>query len=178
MNFSRYLKTPQKQSKTENIPAPAWFVKIFASGLYSGYVPAASGTVGSFFALLLYYLIPPLSNSNFLLITSAITFIVGVQTSGIMEKFYGHDPAEVTIDEVVGMWVSLLFLPKNIFVAGFAFIIFRFFDILKPYPANRFDTMHGGFGIMMDDVISGIYANIVVQLLVYSHIIGLLENIL
>jgi len=178
VNFSQYLKKPQKLNNAEGVAEPSWFVKFFASGLYSGYVPAASGTVGSFFALLLYYFIPPLSHPYFLLSLSAITFVIGVQTSGIMEKFYGHDPAEVTVDEVVGMWTSLLFLPKNILVAGLAFFIFRFFDIMKPYPANRFDTMHGGFGIMMDDVISGIYANLIVQLFVHSRIFSFLEYLL
>ena len=178
MNFSQYLKTPQKLNNTERFPEPSWLVKLFASGLYSGYVPAASGTVGSFFALLLYYFIPPLSNPFFLLFISLITFVIGIQTSGMMEKFYGHDPAEVTIDEVVGMWTSLLFLPKNIFIAGFAFLLFRFFDIMKPFPANRFDWMHGGFGIMMDDVVSGFYANLIVQLLVYSRLFILLEKLL
>jgi phosphatidylglycerophosphatase A len=81
-----------------------------------------------------------------------------------MEKRYGHDPAEVTIDEVLGMWISLLLLPKKIFIVIAAFFIFRFFDIIKPFPARKFDAMHGGLGIMMDDVIAGIYANIILQI--------------
>ena len=81
-----------------------------------------------------------------------------------MEKRYGHDPAEVTIDEVLGMWVSLLLLPKKIIIIIAAFFIFRFFDIIKPFPARKFDAMHGGLGIMMDDVIAGIYANIILQI--------------
>ena len=72
-----------------------------------------------------------------------------------MEKKYGHDPSVVTIDEVAGMWVSLVFLPKSIIVALTAFLAFRIFDIIKPYPARLFDEMHGGIGIMMDDVVAG-----------------------
>jgi phosphatidylglycerophosphatase A len=178
VNFSQYLKIPQKLNSSGQASEPSWFVKLFASGLYSGYVPKASGTVGSFVALLLYYFIPPLSHSYLLLLVSAVTFVVGIQASYKMEQYYGHDPAQVTIDEVVGMWVSLLFLPKNILITGLAFLVFRVFDIMKPYPANRFDAMHGGFGIMMDDVISGIYTNFIVQLFVYSNIFTLLENLL
>ena len=81
-----------------------------------------------------------------------------------MEQRYGHDPAEVTIDEVVGMWISLFLLPKKIFIVIAAFFVFRFFDIIKPFPARKFDKMHGGFGIMMDDVIAGIYTNIILQI--------------
>jgi phosphatidylglycerophosphatase A len=81
----------------------------------------------------------------------------------------------VTIDEAVGMWISLIFLPKKIFVVIAAFFIFRIFDIIKPYPAKKFDRMHGGVGIMMDDVIAGAYANIVVQLFL---LIPFIKNIL
>jgi len=62
------------------------------------------------------------------------------------------------------MWISLLLLPKKIIIISAAFFIFRFFDIIKPFPARRFDAMHGGLGIMMDDVVAGIYANIVLQI--------------
>ena len=81
-----------------------------------------------------------------------------------MERYYGDDPSEVTIDEVVGMWISLFLLPKKIFVVIAAFFLFRIFDIIKPFPARKFDDMHGGFGIMMDDVIAGMYTNIILQL--------------
>jgi phosphatidylglycerophosphatase A len=177
MNFSNFLKTPQKPNSAGRGPEPSWFVKIFASGLYSGYFPVASGTAGSFVALLLYYFIPQFSDSHLLLLAMVVTFVLGIPASEMMEKYYGHDPSEVTIDEVVGMWITLFFLPKNILIVGSAFLIFRVFDILKPYPANRFDTMHGGFGIMMDDVVSGVYSNLVLQVLFYTHFFSFLGNI-
>jgi len=102
-------------------------------------------------------------------------FGLGIKASSIMEKRYGHDPAEVTIDEVAGMWITLFLLPKKIFVVLAAFFVFRFFDIIKPFPARKFDTMHGGFGIMMDDVVSGIYANIVLQ---FALLIPFIKEIL
>jgi phosphatidylglycerophosphatase A len=83
-----------------------------------------------------------------------------------MEIFYGHDPSTVTIDEVLGMWVSLLFLPKTLLLAVGAFIIFRLLDIVKPWPARFFDRKQGGWNIMLDDVVAGIYTNLVLQLAV------------
>jgi phosphatidylglycerophosphatase A len=141
-------------------------VKLFASGLLTGYSPVASGTVASALALGLYFLIPLLSNSLVLAILCLVTFFVGLRVSAIMESAYGHDPAEVTIDEVVGMWVSLILLPPEALIGAAAFLLFRFFDIIKPFPARAFDNKRGGLGIMMDDVIAGIYTNILLQVLV------------
>jgi len=141
---------------------PSFATKLFASALFSGYSPVASGTVGSAVALAFYF-IPGFESLVFIAPSIFIVFVFGMHASVRMEQRYGHDPAEVTIDEVVGMWISLFLLPKKIFIALTAFILFRFFDIIKPFPAHKFDTMHGGFGIMMDDVVAGIYANIILQ---------------
>ena len=118
---------------------PSLFLKLFASGLFTGYVPVASGTVGSLFAVGFYF-IPGFENPLVFTVIILTTFLIGIKTAGIMEQRYGHDPAEVTIDEVVGMWISLFLLPKKILVALAAFFIFRFFDIIKPFPARKFDT--------------------------------------
>ena len=93
-----------------------------------------------------------------------------------MENYYGHDPAEVTIDEVVGQWISLLFIPPTFLAAAASFLVFRFMDIIKPFPARNFDRQHGGFGIMMDDVVAGIYANIVMQIAIRLPILSSLFN--
>jgi len=151
------------QSKVITGVEPSFATKLFASALFSGYSPVASGTVGSAVALAFYF-IPGFESLVFIGAFILIVFILGIKASHTMEQRYGHDPAEVTIDEVVGMWISLFLLPKKIFIALTAFILFRFFDIIKPFPAHKFDTMHGGFGIMMDDVVAGIYANIILQL--------------
>jgi phosphatidylglycerophosphatase A len=151
------------QSKVITGVEPSFATKLFASALFSGYSPVASGTVGSAVALAFYF-IPGFESLVFIGAFILIVFILGIKASHTMEQRYGHDPAEVTIDEVVGMWISLFLLPKKIFIALTAFILFRFFDIIKPFPAYKFDAMHGGFGIMMDDVVAGIYANIILQL--------------
>jgi len=141
---------------------PSFAVKLFASALFSGYSPIASGTVGSAVALL-FYMIPGFESPLIIGIITLLTLVLGIKSSVLMEQRYGHDPSEVTIDEVVGMWISLFLLPKKILIALAAFFLFRFFDIIKPYPARKFDSMHGGIGIMMDDVIAGIYANGILQ---------------
>ena len=141
------------------------FIKIFASGLYSGYSPIASGTVGSFVGLL-FYNIPSFEQPLFLIAACAIVFVFGSLAAGKMEQYYGHDPSAVTIDEVLGMWVSLLFLPKTLLVMIAAFVLFRAFDVFKPWPARVFDKMRGGWNIMLDDVVAGLYANLVIQLVI------------
>lgn len=136
--------------------------KIFASALYSGYAPIAPGSVGTLVGLLM-YLIPGFEQAYILLPACAVVFVLGTLAAGRMERHYGHDPAAVTIDEVLGMWVSLLFLPKSPFVVAAAFLLFRALDVLKPWPARLFDRMQGGWSIMADDVVAGIYANLVIQ---------------
>ncbi len=144
--------------------------RVVGSALGTGYSPIASGTVGSALAIAL-YAIPGVSDPAVLLTLTVLLFIAGLRAAGQMETFYGPDPSEVTVDEVVGQWIALLFLPSSAVTIIAAFFLFRIFDIIKPPPALRFDRMPGGFGIMMDDVIAGIYANVVLQVV---HALGLL----
>jgi phosphatidylglycerophosphatase A len=156
------IKSPSPNNSTA-VVEPSLATKLFASALFSGYSPVASGTVGSAVALAFYF-IPGFESPLIIGILIFIVFALGIRAASVMENRYGHDPSEVTIDEVVGMWISLFLLPKTYLVALASFLIFRLLDIIKPFPARKFDNMHGGFGIMMDDVIAGIYANIILQL--------------
>jgi phosphatidylglycerophosphatase A len=156
------IKSPNPNNSIA-VVEPSLATKFFASALFSGYSPVASGTVGSAVALAFYF-IPGFESPLIIGLLILIVFTLGIRASSVMEKRYGHDPSEVTVDEVVGMWISLFLLPKAYLVAIVSFLIFRIFDIIKPFPARKFDNMHGGFGIMMDDVIAGIYTNIVLQL--------------
>jgi phosphatidylglycerophosphatase A len=138
--------------------------KILGSGFYTGYIPFASGTFGSLAALVIYF-IPGFENS-FIIIPAIIVFIFyGIFIGNKFEKLYGKDPSECTIDEVVGMWITLLFLPKNIIIATAAFFIWRLFDIVKPYPARKLESLNGGLGIMIDDIVAGIYSLITIHLI-------------
>jgi len=84
-----------------------------------------------------------------------------------MEISYGHDPSRVVVDEIIGMWLSLVFLPKRMILIAFSFFIFRMLDIFKPYPASYFDKRNGGYSIMLDDVVCGIYSNVLIHLYLY-----------
>ena len=156
------IKSPNPNSDV-SIVEPSFITKLFASALFSGYSPIASGTVGSAVALALYF-IPGFESPIIIGLVTLSVFILGVRAANLMERRYGHDPSVVTIDEVVGMWISLILLPKTFIIAIAAFLLFRLLDIIKPSPARKFDNMNGGFGIMMDDVIAGIYTNIILQL--------------
>jgi len=115
--------------------------------------------------LFIYYI--PGFEKTFILIPAIIIFIFyGIYVGSKFEKLYGKDPAQCTIDEVVGMWITLLFLPKKIIFSLIAFLIWRVFDIIKPYPARQLESLNGGLGIMSDDIVAGIYSLIVVRLIV------------
>jgi phosphatidylglycerophosphatase A len=143
-----------------------FFEKLFGSALYSGYSPIASGTVGSIVALFIYY-IPGFENLFIIVPAIILFFIYGVSVATKFEKTYGKDPAQCTIDEVVGTWISLIALPKTILISVCTFLLWRILDIFKPRPARKFEQLEGGFGIMIDDVVSAIYALLIMHVVVY-----------
>ena len=140
--------------------------RLFGSGFFSGYIPIAPGTFGSLVALAI-YLIPGFENPTILLTLISLFSIIGIYTGNKFEKVYGKDPAQCTIDEMVGMWITLLFIPKYIWYILIAFIIWRILDIIKPFPANIVEKIKGGWGIMLDDIVAGIYSLILVHIIIY-----------
>ncbi len=138
--------------------------KFLGSGFFSGYMPFAQGTFGSLVALAI-YLIPGMENPTILLILISLFSVLGISIGTKFESIYGKDPKQCTIDEMVGTWITLLFIPKKIWLILLAFIIWRVLDIVKPFPANIAEKLNGGVGIILDDVIAAIYA------LTISHII-------
>lgn len=142
------------------------FEKLAGSGLYTGFSPIASGTAGSIVALMIYW-IPGFENLYVMLSAILLLFIYGVSAGSKFEKVYGKDPAEFTLDEMVGTWISLILLPKTVGISLTAFLIWRILDIIKPQPARRVEKINGGLGIMLDDVIAGSYTLVIVHLLVY-----------
>ncbi|OLD77060.1 MAG: hypothetical protein AUI33_04460, partial [Ignavibacteria bacterium 13_1_40CM_2_61_4] len=99
-----------------------------------------------------------------LVVTIIVTFLIGVYASAQMENDLGEDPPVVVIDEVVGMWISLLLLPKTVWAVSLSFLFFRAFDILKPPPARRLERYRHGWGVMLDDVAAAVYANVAARL--------------
>lgn len=152
-------------------------VRAVGSGLFTGYIPFASGTFGSLVGLLIFF-IPNFFTIPILLLSITAGFFIGVYTSQIMVKRYGDDPAEVVIDEIVGLWFTFLIgyimleffkaktidptysFPAKLTFGIVCFLLFRFFDIIKLQPAKYFDEMKSGFGIMLDDISAGLYAGI------------------
>lgn len=139
---------------------------LFTSVLFVGRLPIAPGTWGSLVALIVWLLIIPYISSFTLIWLIIIIFELGVYTSSIIEKEHSkNDPSFIVIDEWVGQWIALLFLPQSIIWGLIAFLLFRLFDIWKPYPIRKLDELNGGWGIMLDDVLAGFYSLIIVQIL-------------
>ena len=97
----------------------------------------------------------------------ALLFAAGVWSSSVAERHFGGvDPAPVILDEVVGMLITLAFIPVSVSGAIVGFLLFRLFDVVKPWPANRLEALHGGLGIMADDAMAAVYGNVALRLLV------------
>ncbi|MEJ2053029.1 MAG: phosphatidylglycerophosphatase A [Calditrichaceae bacterium] len=144
-------------------------IYIIGTGLGSGYTPKAPGTAGSLLAILIYYFFP--LDSVYWLLISMLVFCAGVWSGTEIEKDKGEDPGLVVVDEMVGQWLAVVILPHTFVTLLIGFILFRVFDIYKPYPINKSQELKAGWGIMIDDVLAGIYANIVLQLIYLSGII-------
>jgi phosphatidylglycerophosphatase A len=140
------------------------FILALATGGGSGYSPVASGTVGSLVGLALWVPLVGLSPLAYAVACAAVAG-VGIWAAGRAEQILGsHDDGRITIDEVAGMLVSLAWLPARPEVAGVGFLLFRIFDIWKPFPARAAERLPGGLGVMADDLVAGAYANLGGQL--------------
>lgn len=144
---------------------------LLATCLGTGYSPVAPGTAGTLFALLVFSFFGQLQGWTLLLLLVAL-FFIGVWASTLVEKDSGkHDAQLINIDEFVGMGLSILWFPDSIrlwtLVLGFVF--FRLFDITKPYPVNISQNAPRGWGVMLDDVIAGVYANLSLRLVLWLY---------
>jgi len=138
-----------------------------ATCAYLGYVPIAPGTFGSALGLLLFWAIRSTGSAGIEAAVMAVLFAVGVWSGTVAERhFRGVDPGAVVIDEVFGMLVTLAFLPVSMTGAIVGFFVFRLLDIVKPWPARRFEALHGGLGIMADDGMAAIYGNLLMRALI------------
>jgi phosphatidylglycerophosphatase A len=140
---------------------------LIATGFYSGYLPKAPGTWGSFVGLLLFFLLHTLSLEIYLAVVAGI-FVVGTFAAGEAEKIMDHkDPGLVVIDEIVGILITMIAIPATPLAMALGFVLFRIFDIFKPFPISFVDQrFHGGLGIMLDDIVAGIYSLVILQVLV------------
>lgn len=138
-----------------------------------GYVPFAPGTFGSAAGLLLWALLPASAGVQIAAVVAVLA--IGTWAAELTERRVGAtDPGIVVVDEVLGMIVTLALVPVGWGGALAGFILFRVFDVIKPYPANRFEDFHGGLGIMLDDAMAGVYANLALRLVLALAPAGLL----
>jgi phosphatidylglycerophosphatase A len=133
-----------------------------ATCAYVGYAPVAPGTFGSAIGLAVFYVVRLQRSTTVEVVVIVALAAVGLWSATEAEHHFGGiDPGPVVIDEVIGMLITLAFIPVNIAGAIVAFLIFRFLDVVKPWPARRLEQLPGGFGVVLDDMMAGVYGNIV-----------------
>ncbi len=147
-------------------PSTRWqsaLATCLATGFGSGFTPLAPGTAGSLVGLLLFVPLQRLPGGA-QLVATGLVFMLGVVTSShVARRVSRKDPGIVVIDEIVGIWVSLLFLPFTPATAVLGFLLFRVLDMRKPYPARQLEALPDGLGIMADDLMAGVYANLLLR---------------
>jgi len=143
--------------------------KLIASIFGIGYVKGG-GTLAALVTCPFIYLLwlqPWAANPLHLVLATVIVTLLGIYVGNKVEPFWGKDSYRVVIDEVAGMMVTMLFIPANFYYLIIGFVLFRFFDILKPLGVRKMEALPRGTGVMMDDVLAGVYGNIVLQVIVY-----------
>lgn len=141
-----------------------------ATGFYSGYSPVAPGTAGSLLVVVLFLFFPSIPIGYHLLLISLMVFL-GIWSSSRVATDLGKDPSIVVIDEMTGMFIAIFACPRTLIVLFLGFFLFRFFDILKPFPIRNVEKLSGGLGIMLDDIIAGIFAFAIIQSLLVLKIL-------
>ena len=177
----KFKESRDKRGQRLNVNGPAdWFAVLIATGLGSGFIPFGPGTWGSIVGLLIAYELikffgsDAISLQNFLIAAGVVSAALGLWASHRAEKIFDRkDAGQIVIDEVFGQIISFVFIAPYLvklgpnwrwwMIAGFA--LFRAFDIFKPYPINRLQGLSGGLGVMMDDALAGVYAAVVLSLL-------------
>ena len=143
---------------------------------YLGYVPIAPGTFGSAAGLMIYAVVRWSASDAIELGVIACLLAAGVWSGNVAERHFGGvDPAPVILDEAAGMLITLALVPVNFPGAIVGFLLFRFFDVIKPWPANRLEALPGGLGVMADDAMAAIYANLAIRALVAATPAGWLS---
>ena len=131
---------------------------------YIGFVPVAPGTAGSAAGVAIFYLIRGVEAAWAQPLLIAVVFAVGVWAASMTERVLGGiDPGPVVIDEVVGMLITLLWLPVTPLGALAGFLVFRVLDVVKPWPSRQLESLHGGLGIMSDDAMAAVYGHLLMR---------------
>lgn len=136
---------------------------ILATGFGSGYCPVAPGTAGALLATVIWLaytlFLPPTTCIVLTVVLTLLFTVLGVWATNKVIPFWGEDPRRVVVDEMVGVWIPLIAAPAgNLWYALASFVLFRFFDIAKPLGVRQMERFPGGFGVMADDILAGIYS--------------------
>lgn len=157
---------------------PRWskLSHLLATGFGAGYVPLIPGTIGSLWGLPLVWLLQwGVADPLIRAVIAAILFFAGVLICGAAAKrFEKEDPGQIVFDEIAAFPIVFLFVPIGPLTAVIGFILFRFFDILKPWPIPKIERLPGGLGVMADDLVAGIYA--AAGLLLTHQVLGMFES--
>lgn len=144
--------------------------KVIATGFGTGYSPFAPGTAGALLAAVVTYCLAINADAYSLNIYLAVLTVVftalGVWSANYLQDEWGHDPGKIVVDEMIGIWISMLFVPYSLLNLALAFGLFRLYDIWKPWLVGKAEALDGGLGVMADDVVAGIFANITLQIII------------
>ncbi len=148
-------------------------LRLVAAGFGTGYLPGARGTYASLLAVLLIWLywhwalqLDYLQAHLLFTLLSLLLFFSGVLVARALQAEWGNDPPRFTLDELAGMFMSMVFVECKLLNLWMAFVLFRFFDILKPFGIRQMEKVHGGWGLMLDDLLAAIYANLLVRIII------------
>jgi phosphatidylglycerophosphatase A len=153
------------------------FIEFIATGFYFGKAPKAPGTFGTLWGIPLVYLLAQTSQFSYML-AAILLIVISSVSAELHERFTKtHDPKEIVIDEIAGFVIAMTWLPQTWQAYLAAFVLFRFFDILKPFPISYMDrNIKGGLGTTLDDVAAGLAANVILQI-AYTHTAWLGEQL-
>lgn len=141
-------------------------ILFISQGAYAGRFPVAPGTAGTIVGIFLYLLMKGLTTGQYLAVCVLVT-LVGMWAAGRAEIILGRtDSPSIVIDEIAGFLTAMFMVPYGWFFIVSGFLLFRVFDIMKPWPLRRLEDLHGGPGVMLDDIGAGIYTNLVLQAVV------------
>ena len=143
-----------------------FFIKLISTFFFIGYLPLIPGTFGSLAGVGVFYLLGASSGLVYFLVLLGIIILGGLTSNATEKILQKKDPGCIVIDEVAGMLVALSFMPLNFKVIILGFLIFRILDTLKPYPADKIQLAHGSIGVMGDDLVAGLYTNLVLSVIV------------
>jgi phosphatidylglycerophosphatase A len=142
-------------------------ILFISQGAYAGKFPIAPGTAGSVVGVFLYFLMKDLAPGLYFGLCVLVS-ILGIWAAGRAEVILGQkDASSIVIDEIAGFLVSMFLVPFSWGFVAAGFFLFRLFDIVKPWPLRNFERLHGGPGVMLDDIGAGVYTNIVLQVAAY-----------